>query len=163
MPISMTGGYELQNVVMAVIRMLAGITAEPVEEAWCGDGQRIVAAVELSGTSSARLLLETDQSPARTIAARVLALEPAIVAEDDIRDVLGELANVICGNLKETLAPGSTLSIPSVMQGGQCGVEVRVTSAIQRHAFLIDGGMFWVSWIASDGALKETWHEDTCG
>jgi hypothetical protein len=39
------------------------------------------------------------------------------VAPDDVRDGLGELTNVIAGNLKPLLPSGVSLSIPSVVEG----------------------------------------------
>ena len=62
-----------------------------------------------------------------------------------MRDVLGELANMIGGNLKCVLTRGIRLSMPSVVDGSDyslrvCGAEVR-----ERLAFQCAEGLFWVT------------------
>ena len=46
---------------------------------------------------------------------RALAMEPDEVSTEDLSDVLGELANIVGGNLKAMLPPGATLSLPQVV------------------------------------------------
>ena len=62
-----------------------------------------------------------------------------------MRDVLGELANMIGGNLKCVLAREVQLSMPSVVDGSDyslrvCGAEVRL-----RLAFQCAEGIFWIT------------------
>ncbi len=62
-----------------------------------------------------------------------------------MRDVLGELANMIGGNLKSLLGSGIRLSMPSVVDGVSysvrvCGAEIR-----EQLAFECDEGLFWIT------------------
>jgi chemotaxis protein CheX len=64
--------------------------------------------------------------------------------DDVVRDVLGELTNMIGGNLKCVLTRGIKLSMPAVVDGSDyalriCGAEIR-----QRLAFQCAEGQFWV-------------------
>jgi chemotaxis protein CheX len=75
-------------------------------------------------------------------------LEPPAALDDVVRDMLGELANMIGGNLKSVLAPGIRLSMPSVVEGSDyslrvCGAQVR-----ERLAFQCAEGPFWVTILA---------------
>jgi hypothetical protein len=63
--------------------------------------------------------------------------------------VLGELANMIGGNLKCVLTRGIRLSMPSVVDGSDyslrvCGAEIR-----ERLAFGCAEGPFWVTVLAT--------------
>jgi chemotaxis protein CheX len=73
-------------------------------------------AVYYSGAWQGALLLECARAQAIDWARRYLPPMPEIEL-DDARDCLGELTNVIAGNLKPLLPPGVALSFPSVVQG----------------------------------------------
>jgi len=74
------------------------------------------ATVYLSGEWQGALLLECAREQAIDWAARYLQLVGEVEL-DDARDCLGEIANVLAGNLKPLLPPGVALSLPSVVQG----------------------------------------------
>jgi chemotaxis protein CheX len=52
---------------------------------------------------------------AQHAAAAFLAMEPDEVSSEDLSDVLGELANIVGGNVKAMLPSGCFLSLPQVM------------------------------------------------
>ena len=104
---------------------------EPVEGSF-------TAAVYYSGTWQGALVLECARAQAMDWAARYLSLVSE-AALDDARDCLGELTNVIAGNLKPLLPPGVSLSFPSVVEGSDytlrlCGGNLSET------LFFQDGG-----------------------
>jgi CheY-specific phosphatase CheX len=76
----------------------------------------LTGAVYYAGTWQGALFLECALEQARDWAARLMALDPPVDPED-VRDGLGELANVVAGNLKPLLPPGVGLSLPAVVQG----------------------------------------------
>ena len=53
----------------------------------------------------------------REIAGRMFSIAPEEVKEDDIRDALSELANIIAGNVKALLPAPSHLSLPTYLGG----------------------------------------------
>ncbi len=66
-----------------------------------------------------------------------------------MRDVLGELANMIGGNLKCVLVPGIRLSMPSVVDGGSSSVRVCGAEVRERLAFQYDESTFWITVLAA--------------
>ena len=80
-------------------------------------------AVYYSGSWQGALLLECTGKQAMDWAARLMSLEPPIEL-DDARDGLGELTNIIAGNLKPLLPPGISLSLPSVVQGSDYSLRM---------------------------------------
>jgi chemotaxis protein CheX len=73
--------------------------------------------VSISGSWTGHLVYACSNLAARRAAAAFLAMEPDEVSEDDMSDVLGELANIVGGNVKAMLPPGAFLSLPQVVLG----------------------------------------------
>jgi chemotaxis protein CheX len=71
--------------------------------------------VSISGSWTGHLVYACSIEAGRRAAAAFLAMEPGEVSEDDLADVLGELANIVGGNVKAMLPPGAFLSLPQVV------------------------------------------------
>ncbi len=65
--------------------------------------------------------------------------------DEDVRDALGELANMVGGNLKSVLPPGVALSIPSVVAGSDYALHICGGNAFKTVNFSSDLGPFWVT------------------
>jgi CheY-specific phosphatase CheX len=65
--------------------------------------------------------------------------------DDVVRDVLGELANMIGGNLKCVLTPGIRLSMPSIVDGSDYSLRVCGAEVPERLAFQCAEGPFWIT------------------
>jgi chemotaxis protein CheX len=72
----------------------------------------VQASVRIHGEWSGTVTLEMTPETAETAARTMLSLDP--VAEEDVTDALGELVNMIGGNIKSLLPSGSTLGLPMV-------------------------------------------------
>jgi chemotaxis protein CheX len=73
------------------------------------------AAVSITGSWHGHVVVACSTGAARNSAAAFLAMEPDEVTEGDIVDVLGELANIVGGNVKSMLPPGCFVSLPHVV------------------------------------------------
>ena len=71
--------------------------------------------VSISGSWTGHVVYASSTAAARNAAAAFLAMDPAEVSPEDLSDVLGELANMVGGNVKAVLPPGSLLSLPQVV------------------------------------------------
>ena len=70
----------------------------------------------------------------REAAAAMFASEPGSVSDTEMQDALGEIANMLGGNLKLVLPAGVHLSLPSVTSGSDYSVHVphgRVVASVQ--------------------------------
>jgi chemotaxis protein CheX len=74
----------------------------------------LVAQVAVHGETPAAVAIAMDAAGARAVAERMLAGVGMGVEEADVIDAMGELANVLGGNLKALLPEGSTLTLPQV-------------------------------------------------
>lgn len=76
------------------------------------------AAVTVSGAWHGVATVELDADVARQLGARMLDLPSAEEAEDaDVADAVGELVNMIGGNVKSLMPGPSVLSLPAVAAG----------------------------------------------
>ena len=71
--------------------------------------------VSIGGSWSGHVVYASSMVAARRAAAAFLAMEPDEVSQEDLSDVLGELANIVGGNVKAMLPTGAFLSLPQVV------------------------------------------------
>ena len=107
----------------------------------------VTAALHFSGGWGGAALLEIPPIMARTVTSRMLGVEAPARVDDDVIDAVGELVNMIGGNLKRILPPGVVLSLPSVVIGGDYSVRVCGGRLVDRWTFTGELGCFWVSFI----------------
>jgi CheY-specific phosphatase CheX len=127
---------------------MMGLEVFRCETPWVADAGRLTAAVHLSGDWNGALLFECSRWQACQFAGHFLSTDPPEIVDDDVRDVLGELANMIGGNMKFAVAEGLNLSLPSVMDGSDYGLRVCGSELQDRLAFQCAEGPFWVTLLA---------------
>jgi chemotaxis protein CheX len=71
--------------------------------------------VSITGSWTGHVVYASSTVAARRAAAAFLAMEMDEVSTEDLSDVLGELANIVGGNVKAMLPPGAFLSLPQVV------------------------------------------------
>ena len=143
---------DLEQIAASVFSTMLGLefqkrastTACPVSP------QTITASVKLVGDWDGAVLLHCMETQAREFAARFLGMPPPPEIDGDVRDVLGELANMIAGNLKCTLRPGIQLSQPSVVDGSGSSLR-RSGTVICEVGFDTEEGPFWLSAVETIG------------
>jgi len=145
----MAPGGDLEMVVSSVFETMMGVSVVPTEGEWNSDTARVTATISLTGYSSGVLMLEADRLQACQFAGHFLQMDPPDAVDNDVRDVLGELANMISGNIKSALMPEAALSLPSVIDGSSYNLHVCNEESIQRKAFACDYGVFWVNWVVA--------------
>jgi chemotaxis protein CheX len=136
---------ELAQIVESVFEAMLGLEASECGTSWFPGGDRLTSVVHLAGDWNGAVLVECDRGQACRFAGCFLTMEPPQTVDDVVRDVLGELANMIGGNLKPVLPRGIRLSMPSVVDG--CDYSLRVCGAKvqQRLAFQSAEGLFWIT------------------
>ena len=77
----------------------------------------VTAWIELRGAFCGMVRGTFSEPLARILAGAMMAQDPAQSTADDIRDVTGELVNIVAGNLKALLPSPCQLSLPKVQDG----------------------------------------------
>jgi CheY-specific phosphatase CheX len=101
-------------------------------------GKRLVGSVSFAGdVIMGDLMIQVSDSFALLIAADLLGMEPQeLDGEEDVNDVIGELSNMIGGDLKSRLCDAGLtcqLSIPSITRGTEFSIE---SVGWSRHEYL---------------------------
>jgi len=135
----------LAEIVRSVFKTMMGLDVTSSDAPWSHIGSRLTSFVHLTGDWNGAVLLECNSRQACQFAGRILAMDPPESVDDDVRDVLGELANMIGGNTKCVMAPGVRLSMPTVMEGRDYDLRICGSQVQERLAFECADGHFWVT------------------
>jgi chemotaxis protein CheX len=132
------------SVVVNVFESILAMSPEPLA-AEPSDGALLTAALHFSGGWSGATLLELSPDLARFLTSRMLGMDPPESVDGDVIDAMGELVNMIGGNLKTILPPGVELSLPSVVVGTSYSMRICGGKLVDRWMFGGDFGRFWVT------------------
>jgi chemotaxis protein CheX len=136
----------LARIAHDIFETMMGVESEPVEQEWQPARDRLTGAVYLAGSWRGAVLLECDHDLAYYFTKRLMGVPLPEEVDDDVRDTIGELANMLGGNLKSVLPRGVVLSMPSVVEGGDYSLRVCGGNAIvERAAYRLPDGVFWVT------------------
>jgi hypothetical protein len=103
------------------------------------------------------VLLECDRRQACQFTHRLMAVPLPEEVDDDVRDCMGELANMLGGNLKSVLPLGVVLSMPSVVEGSDHSLRVCAGHAVvERVAYRSPAGVFWITLVELSPARPPT-------
>lgn len=118
-------GTAVQNVFETMLNTRA--QPIPKESLTQSAEAHVAGAVGFIGRLTGVVYLHTTESFARRITCNLLGLsEHEIATEEMVNDAIGEMANMVVGNLKSRLADRGipcVLTIPSVVRGSQFSVE----------------------------------------
>ena len=81
----------------------------------------VTGSVSVTGAWRGHVLVGCSDGASRNAAAALLGIELDDVTDDDVADALGELANIIGGNVKSLLPEPCALSLPHVHVEGEAG------------------------------------------
>jgi len=89
--------------------------------------------IDIGGSWSGRVEISTSLAAARRVAASLFSLRPEVLDQSEILDALGELVNVVGGNIKSILPAPTSLSVPQVADGPG---EWRFDALLEREILL---------------------------
>jgi len=134
----------IADIVESVFETMLQTTVHPAPETPEHFESPLTAAVYYAGAWKGALILECSTGQAMRWTSSLMSLAPPISLED-ARDGLGEVTNMIAGNLKPLLRSGVGLSIPSVVVGAQD--KLRLVGAYRREVltFADESGPFRIA------------------
>ena len=113
------------NITQEIFSTMLGIEARPVVPAPGGEqAHMVVGAIHYAGPWKGVLLLECQPLQASAFTAKLIGISPPDSVDDDVRDAIGEIANMIAGNLKTILPLETVLSAPAVVEGSSFTLKV---------------------------------------
>lgn len=113
-------------------------TCDP-EEAVSINGYHYVGSVSFTGEVIGVIRFTVSREFAREITAEMLGMETdEIESEEDVTDVVGEVSNMISGDIKSRLCDAGwdcTLSIPNVAKGTDFEIETKHCTRLEKCRF----------------------------
>jgi chemotaxis protein CheX len=111
--------------------------------------------VAISGSWTGHVVYASSTVAARRAAAAFLAMDMDEVSQEDVADTLGELVNIVGGNVKAMLPPGAHLSLPQVEMAPESTARFPNTERISGVYGLWEGEPVSISMWQSRGENKE--------
>ena len=127
---------DVAQIVQEVFSSMLGLDIEPVEIEVDHAGAAVAGSVGVSGATDCLISMEMQEQAARAVAAAMFGLDAPDVSDDDIADAVGELTNMVGGNIKSLLPEPSTLSLPVVAHGRIPTLKVVGGKQLLNQAFL---------------------------
>ncbi len=140
----------LRQIVGSVFETMVSLNVSPSEGTWRPGPDHLTSFVQITGICGAAVLLECNRWQACLFAGRILAMDPREEVNDDVRDVLGELANMIGGNMKSEMPTGARLSMPTVVDGSHASLHFCGSKVQKSLSFQCTDGDFWIFVLAKD-------------
>jgi chemotaxis protein CheX len=111
--------YDVEQIVAEVFgSFLGGDDTLPLLATGTPAGPTVTALVSITGGWDGHVVFGCSAPASRTAAALLLAVPEDELADADVADAVGELANMVGGNVKSLLPGPSALTLPMVSLGG---------------------------------------------
>ena len=143
---------DVDAVVGSVFSTMMGLEALPSSDPPPSPTGLLTASVCLTGEWEGAVSIQCTPAEACAFAARFVGSSLPEEVDDDVRDVIGELANMIGGNLKCALAPGIRVSIPSVTDGASYSVHFCGATVVGRNSYRTESGPVWVTLLDTEAS-----------
>ena len=140
------GQAEIENVVKSIWESVIGAERLPVPtpELPAGSGGFQTAFIQIAGAWEGAVVCISSVELVRRAAGAMFAMKPEELSTDLLHDALGELTNMIGGNLKALLPGPSFLCLPAVVEGSDYSVCIPSAMPMVEAAFLSQGEPFTV-------------------
>lgn len=133
------------QIVRDVFETMLRYNIHESSDAYCTRPNQVTASVFFAGEWKGAVLLECSQCQARLFGSRLMSIPEPAEMDGDVRDGMGELVNMIGGNLKSVLPPGVSLSMPAVLEGPEYAYKICGSNQTARFSFRGAAGTFWVT------------------
>jgi len=121
-------GSVFSDALIEVILTCTGVSLNVLSREPDAGFEHMLAAMNLNGKKSEMLFISSKKSDMRLLCSKMIGALPEEVAEDEIKDILGEFVNMTAGNAKLRLSDTDyafTLSPPFMIEGEKMSLSVK--------------------------------------
>ena len=133
---------EINETVSELFNTMLNTEALPTTETVVRDHEFITAIMAFAGPWTGDLLVECGRAQALIFAQRFLQADDLDEHGEEVVSTIGELSNIIAGNLKVVLPPGVSMSTPSIIEGTRYDVRIQGGKIVNDTIFKTDAGLF---------------------
>ena len=134
-----TIGTDIEDITRSIWSTLFDLPLEPGDGRELGTESSVTSCVQIDGEWHGALVLKCPMSLAETLTQQMFQSESSSdIGVEEVRDALGELANMLGGNVKALLPGPSQISLPAVAVGSDYELSVVGTTEMARISFRCD-------------------------
>ncbi len=137
---------QIRSVVRTVWSTQLGIEIDDTDAPMTLSGApTMTAAIHISGDFSGGIRLECSRALIRRAASIMFDLPEEQLNDDDERDVVGELTNVVAGNIKALIPGCNAISLPTIIDGSDYTVSTLDVKSSKDFRFTFNGEFMTVT------------------
>lgn len=138
---------DLDRIAQEIWSTVLGVTLQhtPAERAHPAGAEIVTGTVQITGDWNGVVAIECSSALARSAATAMFDTETHVLSPDDLRDSIGELANMAGGNVKSLLGSSCELTLPAVTVGRDYHVSIPGSRQVNCHKFDCEGELLIVS------------------
>jgi chemotaxis protein CheX len=135
---------QIREIVSDLFRAMLQMEVDLALHSESNHASVVTATIDFVGPWKGILELRCSREQAHCFAERFLQM--SLTAYDaEVHDTVGELANIIAGNLKQVLPERVSLGTPKVIFGPAVEVQMPKGKLMGSHCFASDAGLFTVT------------------
>jgi chemotaxis protein CheX len=131
---------------------MVDMSVEPSPDPWAPQEEVVTSAIYFTEPWQGALFVECTKSLAFAFTARLLDIDPPTSMDEDVCDAMGELANMVAGNLKALMPANVGISIPSIVRGHDYAVKLRGAKSLSQTPCETEFGDFCLTLLGVDPA-----------
>lgn len=139
------GQAQIHKVTQEVWSTVLGMRIQPTEFGSPQAERFVIGKVNISGAWQGAVTLGCSAELARRVAGAMFALGPAAASVGEVRDAVGELTNMVGGNIKTLLKGDCRLSLPAVVGEVDYAARADAPAVLHEVWFACEGGFVLVS------------------
>jgi chemotaxis protein CheX len=128
-------GPDLAAIVESAVTMMLGLDLGEPCESDADTPITLGASVQFMGDWDGAVVVGCDASFGTQAAAAMFGIDSSAVSDDEVADALGELANMIAGNVKPLLPNAAAISLPTVVHGADLRLDIPGGQAVVAIVF----------------------------
>lgn len=126
---------DLHRITVDIWSTVLGVDVTSADTTDRVQGRSLTGTVQITGDWNGAVMVECSDALARLATATMFAMPVDEVADEDVQDTIGEIANMTGGNLKSLLPGSCHLSLPTVTSGIDYEHSVRGSRVVDKVAF----------------------------
>lgn len=130
---------EIQRIVADTFVAFLGLEVGPGDNQAFQTGSLVTGVVQITGAWQGSVMLDCSADLAHQSADLMFGVDPGSSSPEEVRDAVGELVNMIAGNIKALLPEPTQLSLPTVVEGRDYQLTIPGSSMVNFATFLTDG------------------------
>jgi chemotaxis protein CheX len=141
---------DIREIATSIWETMFSVALEPGDGSQAVGESVVTGCVHIDGAFHGAVTLQCSDGLARRLAGELYQTEAP--SPEDVLDTVGELTNMLAGNIKALLAEPSRISLPAVAFGADYALTVMGTIAVSTVGFRSDGLPFVVTLLERQGA-----------